>query len=39
LDFWEGADVHLTCAQRRPLILLLASLGIHLLVAGSDILP
>ena len=25
--------------QRRPSILLLASLGIHLLVAGSDILP
>ena len=25
--------------QRRPSILLLTSLGIHLLVAGSDILP
>ena len=26
-------------AQRRPSILLLTTLGIHLLVAGSDILP
>ena len=31
-----SADVR---AQRRPSILLLTPLGIHLLVAGSDILP
>jgi hypothetical protein len=31
-----SADVRV---QRRPLILLLTPLGIHLLVAGSDILP
>ena len=31
-----SADVR---AQRRPLILLLTSLGIYLPVAGSDILP
>ena len=39
VGFLGGADCPQPRVQMRPFILLLTSLGIHLLVAGSDILP
>ncbi len=39
VGFLRGCQCPMFRVQRRPFILLLTFLGIHLLVAGSDILP
>ncbi len=39
VGFLEGCQCPLRRAQRRPFILLLTCLGIHLPDTGSDILP
>ena len=39
VGFLGGCRCRLALVQKRPSILLLTFLGIHVLVAGSDILP